>query len=65
MCSSIAYDGSYTNLRQLLDGQLVHLATMPAVAELSQLDTLAQGFLAVVYHFVCTDGTHLKDFQKV
>ncbi|ODM95526.1 Protein SMG5, partial [Orchesella cincta] len=61
--SASTYDGSYSNLRQLLDRKIVHFARLPASVESRPMDTLVNNILSLMYYFLY-EHTQLQNYER-
>lgn len=59
-----AYEGAYTNLRQLLDRKIVQFARLPASVESKPIDTLVNNILSLMYYFLY-EHSQLQNYERV
>lgn len=62
--STNAYEGAYSNLRQLLDRKIVQFARLPASVEPKPIDTLVNSVLSLMYYFLY-EHSHLPNYERV
>ncbi|CAL8098859.1 unnamed protein product [Orchesella dallaii] len=61
--STTAYEGSYSNLRHLLDRKIVQYARLPASVESRPKDTLVNNILSLT-HFFMFEHTQLQNYER-